>query len=87
MYSLAQNIQITDLLNQGYDIAYNFTYLHSTSIAELNAINSTCSQNSILCVGGAASKSNILLLLSCGNCWSILSTTKKDTPVLINGAY
>lgn len=28
-----------------------------------------------------------MLLLSCGNCWSILSATKKDTPVLINGAY
>lgn len=43
--------------------------------------------NSILCVGGYKTDSETLLLVSCGNCITVLSETKINHPIKNNGAY
>lgn len=74
-------------MSQGFSNVYNFAYGHSSTSEELNLIKSNCSANSILCAGGALAGSDNLLLVSCGNCLSVLSSTPHNQPVLINGAY
>ena len=86
-YSLAQNVSLSALLNQGYKTVYNQTYSHASTTNELMLINESCTQNTVLCAGGALGDSDILTLLSCGNCWTILSATLRNRPVLNNGAY
>ena len=51
-YVLAYNIQIDELISQGFKKVYDKLYSHSTSSDELNNIKSQCNQNSIICVGG-----------------------------------
>ena len=86
-YSLAHDVSIGDMKSQGYQIFYDFPYNHSTSLSELNAIKAKCLSDSVLCAGGAAKGSDNLLVVSCGNCHSVLSPTLTNQPVLINGAY
>ena len=75
------------MLLQGYRVVYSYIYGHPTTNNELSSIKSMCSLNSILCAAGAALGSDTLLLVSCGNCLSILSETVLNKPVLNNGAY
>ncbi|CAF1140042.1 unnamed protein product [Brachionus calyciflorus] len=46
-----------------------------------------CNQNSILCVGGGLVNSDILEIVSCANCQSVLTDTERDTPVFFGSAY
>jgi len=88
MYSLEQNkITISSLLKQGYGQVYTYTYDHPTILEEMISIQSGCLSNSILCVGAGSVSSEVLLLISCGSCQSILTQTDLNTPRLINGAY
>lgn len=87
IYSLAQNVLITEMKSQGYEIVYDYPYSHPTTINELNVIRLNCLSETILCAGGAAKGSYNLLLISCGNCRSILTATSKNNPVLNNGAF
>jgi hypothetical protein len=74
--------------SQGYQVAYDYPYSHATTLDELKKINSKCSAETVLCAGGVASwDSDKLLLVSCGNCKSVLTQTPRDEPVLNNGAY
>jgi len=41
----------------------------------------------VICVGGTDSRNNKLLLVSCGSCLDILTTTTRDQPRLVNGAW
>jgi hypothetical protein len=86
-YSLSYNVSIQHMISQGYKKIYDFGYDHITTLAELNAIKSNCSSESILCAGGAALNSDNLLLISCGNCHTVLAETLINKPVLNNGAY
>jgi hypothetical protein len=87
VFTLAHDISIEEMKSQGYLIAYDFSYPHKTTMTELNAIKSKCSAKSVLCAGGAAKGSDNLLLVSCGNCHTVLSETILNKPVLNNGAY
>jgi hypothetical protein len=87
VYSLVHNVSIENMKSKDYEIAYDVVYSHKTTISELNAIKSKCSVKSILCAGGAKKGSDILLLVSCGNCQNVLTATQKNKPVLNNGAY
>ncbi len=87
IYSLNSDISIFDMLSQGYQVAYDVPYSHATTLSELYDIKMKCNSQSIICVGGALKDSNKILLVSCGNCHSILSPTPLNQPVLINGAY
>jgi hypothetical protein len=75
------------LTSQGFVMIYNFPYSHTTTINEFLVINSSCSQSTILCVGGYFITSENILLLSCGNCWSILSYTQVNKTNYLNGAF
>jgi hypothetical protein len=87
-YSLAHNVSINDMKSQGYQVVYDYPYSHYTNISELNAIRQKCSPDTVLCAGGvAAEDSDNLLLVSCANCYSVLTSTQLDKPVLNNGAY
>ncbi len=59
----------------------------SIFLSELLLINSTCTFNTILCVGSSKNRSNVMSKISCGNCWSILRFTNTDGPSFVNGAY
>jgi len=84
-YSLAHDVSIVDMKLQGFKTVYNFPYSHATKLAELHSIKSQCSSETLLCVGGA--EGDNLLLVSCGDCETVLTETKKNQPVLNNGAY
>ena len=83
---LAYNIQMNELLNQGFQTVYDQLYSHVTTETILLNIKSQCNSNSIICVGGADSN-NKLLLVSCGSCLDILTDTPLDQPRLVNGAW
>jgi len=87
-YILASNIEINDLLNQGFKIVYDQFYSHNTTYSELLAVKLQCNSNSIICVGGAdTGSSNTLLLVSCGSCLDILTNTTANQPRFVNGAW
>jgi len=66
---------------------YNFPFSHLSTANELSSINSSCTQGSIICVGASLNGSNTMLLLSCGECQSIINFTQLNSPVFINSAY
>ncbi len=87
-YSLSHDISINKMKSQGYQVVYDFPYSHFTTFSEMNSIKSQCSSETILCAGGVASNNkDNLLLVSCGNCHSVLTQTPQNQPVLNNGAY
>jgi hypothetical protein len=76
------------LINQGYKVIYNKTYETPTKLSDFTSIVSTCNNMSTICLGGAAVGSNTLLLVSCANCKTLLSSyTDLNIPRLINNAY
>ena len=78
---------MNELLNQGFETVYNEFYSHYTTNNEIINIKSQCNPTSIICVGGAYSNNDTLLLVSCGSCLDILTTTTRDQPRLVNGAW
>jgi hypothetical protein len=72
---------------QGYRAVYEFPYSYNTTSTDLNFIKSQCSNETVLCAGGAAKGSDNLLLVSCGHCLSVLTSTIINRPILNNGAY
>jgi hypothetical protein len=86
-YILSYNIQMNELLNQGFKTVYNQLYSHVTTETILLNIKTQCNRDSIICVGGAYSNNNTLLLVSCGSCLDILTTTPHNQPRLVNGAW
>ena len=85
---MTHDISVNKMKSQGYRVVYDYPYSHKTSLSELNSIKSECSSETVLCAGGVASKNeDNLLLVSCGNCLSVLTQTPKNVPVLNNGAY
>jgi alpha-tectorin len=88
VYSLATNVPLSDLINQGYKVIYNHTYGTTTLSTDMTDVYNQCNALSIICLGGAAVGSNTLILVSCANCYTLLSSyTLLDQPRLINNAY
>ena len=87
IYSLSINVTVNDLLDNGYASFYNESYSHNTTYSELKNIKSYCNFETIICVGASAYNSDILSLVSCGNCIKILTDTPINNSTLINGAY
>jgi hypothetical protein len=83
---LASNIPINELLKQGFKTVYDQLYSHVTTNQELYDIKSKCNDESMICVGGSDGL-NTLLLVSCGSCFDILTTTELNKPRLVNGAW
>jgi len=74
------------LLNQGFKTVYDQLYSNKYIDPDLNNIKTQCNQNSLICVGGADGNNN-LLLVSCGSCLDILTTTIRNQPRFVNGAW
>jgi hypothetical protein len=88
IYSLATNVTTSNLIKQGYKVIYNQTYATVTNLSDFTSILSSCNNMSTICLGGAAVGSNTLLLVSCANCKTLLSSyTDLKIPRLINNAY
>jgi len=83
---ISSNILIDELLNDGFKFVYDQLYSHGTTNQELFNINLKCNKESIMCVGGSDGL-NTLLLVSCGSCLEILTTTELDKPRLVNGVW
>jgi len=85
---VALNVPIINMIQQGYTVVYQQTYGTAFTANDLTQIQSKClTSNFILCVGEAEVGASNLILVSCGNCYSILQTTITNQPVLINNAY
>ena len=81
IYSLATNVSTSNLINQGYKVIYNQTYATPTNLNDLTTAYNQCNNMSIICLGGAAVGSNTLLLVSCANCKTLLSSyTNQNQP-------
>jgi hypothetical protein len=61
IYSLAQNVLITEMKSQGYEIVYDYPYSHPTTFDELNVIRLNYLSETILCAGGAAKSYHIII--------------------------
>ena len=55
--------------------------------ADLDSARAQCDADSILCAGGGAVNSDNLDVVSCGNCYSILTPTVQNSPVFVGSAY
>ena len=86
-YSLSNNVTINNLIDNGYVSFYNESYSHNTTFNELRKIKSYCNSESIICVGTSSYNAGVLSLVSCGNCFQILTDTPINSSTLINGAY
>lgn len=84
---MEEYLSINVMKSQGYTIDTDFPWNHETTLDELIQIKSKCSPQTVLCAGGAATNSDTLLLVSCGDCLSVLKPTEVNKPVLNNGAY
>lgn len=78
---------ISQLNEFGYYLVYDYNFLNSTSLAQLNNIKSQCNSNSILCAGAGLINSSSILLMSCANCHAVLSETPLNQPVFVGSAY
>jgi hypothetical protein len=85
-YILSSNMKINELLNQGFETVYDQLYSYVTTNQELYDIKYKCNRESIICVGGSDGLST-LLLVSCGSCLDILTTTELNKPRLVNGVW
>ena len=61
-------------LFSGYNVVYNESYSELTTSTLLEGIRSSCSANSIACVGCYLEGQNFVHLTACGNCQEILTT-------------
>ena len=86
-HSLETQVAISKFLEDNFSVVYNQSYSYPTSFDELIEISKNCIDETILCAAGTDSNNAILMLVSCGNCRSILTETYLDRPNLINGAY
>ncbi|CAF0991711.1 unnamed protein product [Brachionus calyciflorus] len=84
---LTTNYPLSYLISLGFTLIYDQYYSHATTSAELDNIKSQCLVNSILCVAGGLVNTDILQLVSCANCHSLLTPTELDKPVFVGSAY
>ncbi|CAF0949249.1 unnamed protein product [Brachionus calyciflorus] len=75
------------LIGLGFSLIYDYYYSHATSSVELDNIKSQCLADSIICVGGGLVNSDLLELVSCANCLSVLATTQLNNPIFVGSAY
>ncbi|CAF0838132.1 unnamed protein product [Brachionus calyciflorus] len=84
---LAKNYSITYLQEKKFIKVYDVLYSYITIQSDLDNIKNKCNINSILCAGGGLVGSDVLDLVACANCYSVLTPTEKNKPVLIEEVY
>lgn len=76
------------MMNNGYSLIFSYPYLYSTTRNDLLAYkNNYCNANSILCFAGGPTVSEIMTIVACADCFSIVSDTTLNQPVFHGAAY
>lgn len=84
---IALNYSKNDLINAGFRNVYDKFYSVPLTTLEILGLRNSCNSNSILCAAGGLSDSNILNLVSCANCYSVLTKTNTNSPRFVGSAY
>ncbi|CAF1094151.1 unnamed protein product [Brachionus calyciflorus] len=84
---LTRQYSITSLLTNGFYKVYDVFYDNYTLGSDFDRIKDQCSIYSILCAGCGSVDSDILDLVACANCYSVLTPTEQNKPVLVGEAY
>ncbi|RNA37708.1 hypothetical protein BpHYR1_023356 [Brachionus plicatilis] len=71
----------------GFRLAYDEYYSHITLTTELENIRSQCNSSSILCAAGGLVNTDILTLVSCANCHSVLTIKSPSTAVHLGSSH
>jgi hypothetical protein len=71
----------------GFTVVYEYAYSSWTASTQISNIRAGCTSSTILCVGGRATSSDILLTVACGSCFIVTNTTVLNIPVLDNGVF
>ena len=75
------------MTSSGFNIIYNKTYDYSTTDNDIYSFKTGCTADSILCIGGGPTGDDIMRLVSCGDCLSIINATELDLPRFVGSAY
>ena len=71
----------------GFVTVYEQFYSHWTMSSDLKNVRNQCNSNSMLCAGGGLKNSDVLELVSCGNCHAVLTPTSLNDPKYVYTAY
>jgi hypothetical protein len=77
---------MTDLINLGFRLVYNYTYDHVTTTAEILSLQRQCTSSSVICVGGNRFNEDILRVVACVNCLKV-TQTNLNQPQYYDAAY
>ena len=66
---------------------YNQTYDHETNDAEIARLKRYCQFDSMLCVGAGLTDYDIMRVVACANCLSVLAETPLNAPNYVGSAF
>ena len=75
------------MLSSGYSLVSDKPYSHPTKPSEIDDIGKRCTASSYMCLAGGQSGSDNLMLVGCGNCFTLLKRTPLNRPNFNSGAY
>ncbi|RNA20332.1 kinesin kif17 [Brachionus plicatilis] len=85
---LTIDFPLSSLCYLGFKMAFDQKYSQSTMTSNLtNVKDNFCNSSSMLCAGGGLEGSDVLKLVACANCYSVLTTTVINQPVQIGSAF
>lgn len=84
---IEKNVSLRRMLSSGYSLVYDKTYAHETSSSEIDELGKRCTETSFMCLGGGRVESDIMDLVACGNCLTLIKRTPQDIPTFNSGAY
>ena len=70
----------------GYTVLYNQTYGRTMTTTEIESVKACCTPSTMLCMGGS-NLSGMLLVVACGNCRVVATSTIRDSPVFSTSAW
>jgi hypothetical protein len=77
---------MTDLINLGFRLVFNYTYDYATKSAEIFSIQGQCTSSSVICVGGNRFNESVLRVVACVNCLRV-TQTNLNQPQYYDSAY
>jgi len=84
---IARNVSLSKMISSGYSLVSDQTYSYMTNSVEMSDFGKRCTSSSYMCLGGGRIGSDIMDLVGCGNCLTILKRTPLNTPTFNSGAY
>ena len=71
----------------GFKTIYNQTYGYEFKDTDISDLKNYCTFVSILCVGGGKAGDDNMLLVACGDCFSVLAVTELNKPNNVGSVY